>query len=160
MEYLAPYSNRTSGTDFVLYFHYQVSEADMARSFYEWGHQFIVWTCDREDKITICWVQNPQREKRKTMENWFRRFDVSWVGTTGGVEEFSRWFRMDQPDKYKWRGHYHVRLITGEVSGHRVVEEIIEATESMRISMEEDDDHDGLSDEQPGQLIKAEALFF
>ncbi len=146
---MTEYKNNEYSKDWCIFFDAQVNNTMMHNAFWANGIDFLIWTKLRGDNNTLCWVQTKTRRARSTIERWFPR--ANWVGTTQGKEEYDAWFHAEPQDRFNWCGEYQVRHATGVKAGREIMEEILAATAAFA---EMDDE------EEPGELVRANAQFF
>lgn len=155
---LRPYSSRTHGQDFTVYFTEQVTAEAMQRSYASmgWG-QFLIWTTHREEGVTIAWVQFKIPVTRVEVETEYFP-DACWVGTTDVKQEYDSWFHGETMDRYRFEGRFDNRgeHTDGMVSGRATVLEILACVVSMREDWHEDED--GLTEDEGGVLVRTQPV--
>jgi len=159
MAILRPYSSRTYGHDFTVYFTEQVTNQSMRASFRDGAWmQFLIWTTERVDGVTICWVQTKIPVTRLEMETEYFP-DATWIGTTDQKQEYDSWFKnLEGRDRYKFEGSFDNKAqhTDGMLAGRDAVLEILECVKAMRDWNEEEDGVTDTEEDGVGSLMRTQ----
>lgn len=162
---IASYKNERYSRDWSLFFDRQMPETELALIYEHKEVEFIIWTRERHDGRTLCWLQTTWLTKEEIKE-WIP--EAKWIGTTGGHAERGQWLRSEASERQFHRGYYHSRFPKWMETGRSIMVEVCDCCEALRqcLDEEERDDESGclteddMDDGPIGALVRIRPMIY